>query len=148
MEGKDMPTRLRKVRKHRGSRSHGWGQSAGHRGAGSRGGHGKTGGRKHHWTYTVKYEPHRFGKHGFHHPRKKELTINVGELNQRVESLLSNNQAKKTREGIFIDLEAMGVDKLLGSGTVTRPLFVKVKAFTQTAATKIQTLKGQIIPTK
>jgi large subunit ribosomal protein L15 len=143
-----MPTRLRKVRKHRGSRSHGWGQSAGHRGAGSRGGHGKTGGRKHHWTYTVKYEPHRFGKHGFHHPKKKVLSINVGELSQRVDLLLTNNQAKKTKEGIFVDLEALDVNKLLGSGTVTRPLIIKVKAFSQIAATKIQAAKGRIIPIK
>lgn len=143
-----MPTRLRKVRKHRGSRTHGWGQSAGHRGAGSRGGHGKTGGRKHHWTYTVKYEPHRFGKHGFHHPTKKVLSINVGELSQRVDLLLATNQAKKTKEGIFVDLEALDVNKLLGSGTVTRPLIIKVKAFSQIAATKIQAAKGRIIPIK
>jgi large subunit ribosomal protein L15 len=143
-----MPTRLRKVRKHRGSRTHGWGQSAGHRGAGSRGGHGKTGGRKHHWTYTIKYEPNRFGKHGFNHPKRKVLTINVGYLNQRVDWLLANGQAKKRKEGIFIDLETLGVNKLLGSGTVNQPFIIKVEAFSSIAAKKIQAAKGQIIPIK
>ena len=143
-----MPTRLRKVRKHRGSRSHGWGQSAGHRGAGSRGGHGKAGGRKHHWTYTIKYEPNRFGKHGFNHLNEKISTINVGDLDQSVDLLLANGQAKKKEEGIFVDLDALGVNKLLGSGSVNQPFIIKVEAFSSIAATKIQVANGQIIQRK
>jgi len=84
-----MPTRIRKIRKQRGSRSHGWGQSAGHRGAGSRGGVGNTGGHKHRWTYTVVNEPDYFRKHGFHHYSVESVSLNVGELDQISKTLLS-----------------------------------------------------------
>jgi len=140
-----MPTRLRKIRKLRGSRSHGWGQSAGHRGAGSHGGFGKTGGHKHKWTYTLSHEPDRFGKHGFHRESIRFTTMNVGELSQLADEFLSSGQATKKDEGIFIDLEALGVGKLLGSGKVDKQLIIKVKAFSSTAARKIQEAKGQIL---
>lgn len=49
-----MPTRLRKVRKKRGSRYYGYGQIGQHRGGGSRGGRGRVGRkRKHLWTARV-----------------------------------------------------------------------------------------------
>lgn len=140
-----MPTRLRKVRKHRGSRSHGWGQSAGHRSAGSLGGFGQAGGRKHKWTYTVSHEPNRFGKHGFYRQGKRATTINVGEVDQLVDELLANGQAIKKGERIFVDLEALNVDKLLGSGRVNHPLLIRVKAFSSAAVSKIQEAKGQIL---
>ena len=140
-----MPTRLRKVRKFRGSRSYGWGQSAGHRGAGSHGGFGKTGGHKHGWTYTVAYEPDRFGKHGFYHKNIRNTSMNVGELDQLANDLLLKGKATKKEEGIFIDLESLGVDKLLGSGRVDKSLLVRVKAFSASADQKIREAKGQIL---
>ena len=99
-----MPTRLRKVRKHRGSRSHGWGQSAGHRGAGSHGGFGRTGGHKHGWTYVVSHRPDHFGKRGFYHHSVRATTMNVGELDQIANGLLLKGHATREDEGIFIDL--------------------------------------------
>ena len=140
-----MPTRFRKVRKHRGSRSHGWGQSAGHRGAGSRGGHGKAGGRKHGWTYTIVHEPNRYRKHGFYHKSMSVTSMNVGELDQIANALLSKGQATKNDEGILIDLEPLGVDKLLGSGKVKKQFIVRVKAFSVSAEEKISKAKGQIL---
>ena len=51
-----MPHKLRKIRKQRATRYHGWGQVGQHRKSGGRGGKGKAGGRKHFWIRTVKYE--------------------------------------------------------------------------------------------
>ena len=140
-----MPTRLRKIRKLRGSRHCGWGQTGGHSGAGRHGGFGRTGGHKHGWTYTVAHEPDRFGKHGFYHPSESATTINVGELDNLAETLLSSGQAAKKDEGIFIDLGALNIDKLLGSGKLNKQLLIRVKASSSTAAKKIQEAKGQII---
>lgn len=140
-----MPTRIRKVRKYRGGRTHGWGQSAGHRGAGSHGGFGKAGGHKSKWTRTVSYEPDRYGKHGFHHESDIITTMNVGELDQLADKLLSSGQATKKDEGILIDLEALGVDKLLGLGRVDKQLIVRVKALSSTATKKIREAKGQVL---
>jgi len=140
-----MPTRLTKTRRLRGSRTSGWGQTHAHRGAGSHGGIGKTGGHKHGWTYMVVYEPDYFGKHGFYHPRPAVKSVNVGELNQLTDTLLTAGKASKKDGRIYIDLEAMGVDKLLGAGKVDHPLILKVKAFSEGAAEKIRAAKGQIL---
>jgi len=140
-----LPTRLRKVRKFRGSRHHGWGQTAHHAGAGSHGGFGEAGGHKHKWTHTVVYEPDRFGKHGFYKKHIAVPTINVGALNQLIEDLLSCGQAAKKEEGIFVDLSAIGVEKLLGSGKVDKQLIIRVKGASSKAAEKVQEAKGQIL---
>ena len=139
-----MPTRIRKVRQYRGSRTHGWGQTHAHQGAGTHGGFGRSGGHKHGWTYTVAHELGRYGKHGFHRESLEVTTMNVGELDQLVEKLLLSGKAAKKDEGIFIDLKALGVGKLLGSGEVNRQLVVKVKALSSLAMKKIEEAKGQI----
>ena len=140
-----MPTRIRKVRKFRGGRHHGWGQTGGHSGAGRHGGFGSTGGHKHRWTYTVTHEPERFGRIGFYHASAPTTTMNVGELNELAESLLVSGKATKTDEGISIDLNSLKIDKLLGSGPVNKQLLVKVKSSSLKATKKIQDAKGQIL---
>ncbi|MEM2955643.1 MAG: 50S ribosomal protein L15, partial [Nitrososphaerales archaeon] len=65
-----MPTRLRKTRKLRGSRTVGYGQVGQHRKSGSRGGKGKAGLHKHKWSWTVKYAPNYFGRDEFKPPRR------------------------------------------------------------------------------
>ncbi len=140
-----MPTRLTKTRRLRGSRTYGWGQTHAHRGHGSQGGHGKTGGHKHGWTYVVVYEPDYFGKHGFYRQSPAVKSLNVGELNQLTDTLLKTGKASKKDEGIYIDLNALGIDKLLGAGKVDKQLILKVKAFSSGAAEKIREAKGQIL---
>ncbi len=140
-----MPTRLRKVRKLRGSRHNGWGQTGGHSGSGRHGGYGRTGGHKHGWTYTVVYEPHRFGRNGFYHSSEEVTTINVGELDELAESLITRGKADKNENGVTIDLNSLNVDKLLGSGKVSKQLIIKVKSASSSATKKIQDAKGQIL---
>jgi len=141
-----MPTRLRKVRKFRGSRTHGWGQVAQHRGAGSKGGHGQTGGHKHGWTYTIVYEPDRFGKTGFKRSWiERPAIINAGELDEMAEGLVAEKLAVKDDEGIHVDLGTLGVGKLLGEGRVEKPLIVKVDSFSEAAKRKIEEAKGRIV---
>lgn len=71
--------------------------------------------------------------------------MNVGELNRLIDTYLSNGKAAKKEDGILIDLNAVGVEKLLGSGYVDKQLIVKVKAISSKAAKKIQEAKGQIL---
>lgn len=141
-----MPTRLRKVRKFRGSRSHGWGQVSAHPGAGSRGGRGAAGGHKHKWTRTVAYEPDRFGKDGFRRSWVDEAaTINIGRLDEIAEELLARELAAKDKEGIHVDLSSLGVGKLLGGGRTEKALIVKVASFSGAAKRKIEEAKGRIV---
>jgi len=136
----------RKVRKLRGSRTHGWGTSGQHRDSGSSGGRGRSGRWKHKWTYTVKHEPHRRGKLGFRSPTSKGVLniINVGELSQLAEKLLAQNKVKEESGKIAIDLNELGYEKLLGGGKATRRLAVKVSKYSESAAKKIQEAGGEI----
>ena len=144
-----MPHKKRKIRKKRGSRYHGYGQVGQHRGGGQRGGHGKAGFHKHKWTYTIKYEPERFGKHGFKPPTRREVSaINVGELDEQIDSLLDNKQAEKTKEGIKVHLNRLGYNKLLGKGQVTHPLIVQLKSCSKSATSKIEKAGGKILEIK
>ncbi len=141
-----MPHKKRKVRKKRGSRTHGYGQVGQHRGGGQRGGHGKVGFHKHKWTYTVKYDPDRFAKQGFKPHRRKEVNaINIGELDEQINNLIDNRQAEKTKDGIKVNLNFLGYDKLLGKGKVTHPLIVQVDSWSKSAAEKIEESEGKVL---
>ena len=139
-----MPHKLRKTRKQRGSRYMGWGQVGQHRKAGGRGGKGKAGGRKHFWIRTVKYEPQRFLRIGFKPPSAKKprpATLNVGDLEDLARKVLGPSWG----EDSVLDLEELGVAKLLGRGTISQPLTVKVGYASSLAREKIEEAGGTII---
>jgi len=123
-----------KTKRFRGSQTHGKGKKGG-RGAGLRGGRGNAGLHKHKFMYMMKYMPDHFGVHGFtRHSAsdKKDKAINVGQLHEKFPS-------KKE-----IDLSSEGYDKLLGSGSVTGSITVKVKAASQKAIDKIAAQGGEV----
>lgn len=143
-----MPHSLRKVRKQRGSRTYGWGQVGQHRGKGMRGGHGNAGGHKHKWTHTVKYEPDRYGKHGFHHPLNVEVnTLNVGSLEEIVGKMELPKESNEDKR-ITVDLEQLGIQKLLGLGKISIPVRIKVGMYSESALKKIEEAGGQILTDK
>ena len=128
-----MPTRIRKSRKYRGSRTHGYGQIGQHRHSGSRGGHGNAGLHKHKWSWMIKYDPDHFGRDPFRPPGyvRPKSWVNVGDL----------DAIAKERS---VDLASMGIQKLLGSGNVSGAYEVKVDAFTKRAQAKIIAAGGKI----
>jgi len=129
-----MASRLRKVRRLRGSRTHGWGQVTQHRRTGQQGGSGMAGLHKHKWSYTVKYMPDHFGSNKWHPPNQIQIDrwLNLYQL----ESLASN--------GNEIDLVALGFDKLLGQGSVHSALKVKARRASSSAIEKIKAAGGSI----
>lgn len=129
-----MPTRSRKSRRYRGSRTHGYGQIAQHRHSGSRGGHGNAGLHKHKWSWLIKYDPDHFGRDPFRPPgyyAKPTTWANVGDLDALA-------------KGKSVDLTSMGIQKLLGSGTVRESYEVRVGFFTKRAQAKIEAAGGKI----
>jgi large subunit ribosomal protein L15 len=133
-----LPTRLRKVRRFRGSRTHGYGQVGQHRHSGKQGGHGNAGLHKHKWSWMIKYDPDHFGRDPFRPPSyysKPTRWANVGELDALASSL--NSKA--------IDLASVGIGKLLGSGKVTGAYQVKVNSFTKRAQAKVEAAGGKIL---
>lgn len=129
-----MATRLRKVRRLRGSRTHGWGQVAQHRRTGAKGGSGMAGLHKHKWSYMVKYAPDHFGSNRWHppHPATTNRWLNVYDL----ESLASS--------GSTLDLGAMGYEKLLGQGSISKALTVKVPRASASAIEKVKSAGGTV----
>ena len=137
----------RKTQRKRGSRTHGYGNTQKHRGAGSRGGHGMAGAKKHKWQHTSKFMPDHFGHRGFKRPVDIvhcDKTINLGDLDSSVDKLVKNKMATKTGSAYSVDLGALGFDKLLGSGTVRNKLNVKVGKFSGKAKEKIEAAGGKI----
>lgn len=143
-----MPHKLRKIRKLRGSRTCGYGRVGQHRKSGMRGGVGKAGGRKHLWSYVLRYEPLRFRKIGFKPPSsiyKRPITINVGDLGDLLLKKLGPEELGSLSEPITIDLEELGFGKLLGRGSISLPLIVKVPSYTERALRKVEEAGGKIV---
>jgi len=136
----------KKSRKMRGSNTYGHGRK-GRRGAGRKGGRGFAGLGKHHWSYALKHPEKLWGNHGFtsHHPKEESTTINIGVLNENIDYFVEQGLAKKDGDTYEIDLGAMGINKLLGKGKVTKKLRVKVKYASSNAVEKIEDVGGEII---
>jgi len=113
----------------------GRGKKAG-RGSGLRGGRGNAGLIKHRWMYMKKNMPDHFGRHGFKRPQsvvKRDVTINVGELEERF-------PGKKA-----INLSEEGFDKLLGGGKIASKIKVTVDSASEKAVEKIKEQGGEVV---
>ena len=101
----------RKINKQRGSRSNGGGCTKKRRGAGNKGGKGKAGMRKQHWTWTVIHDPDHFGKHGFKRPQKmikKVNAVNLSYLEEQADNLVASGKASQEGDAIVIDVTELG----------------------------------------
>ncbi|MBI3859946.1 MAG: uL15 family ribosomal protein [Thaumarchaeota archaeon] len=130
-----MPTRARKGRRYRGSRTHGYGQIGQHRHSGKQGGHGNAGLHKHKWSWLVINDPNHFGRDPFRPPGyvKPSAWLNVGDL---------DSIARGKGE---VDLAKLGIQKLLGSGSVKGSYAVKVDYFTKRAQAKVEAAGGRVV---
>ncbi|MEE9511952.1 MAG: uL15 family ribosomal protein [Nitrosopumilaceae archaeon] len=137
-----MATRNRKTRKLRGSRTHGWGQVAQHRASGHKGGLGKSGMLKHHFSTMLKEFPDHFGHDSTHppHPNIIKKWTSVRELDDLFAKSGKDEQGKK-----IIDLVGLGYDKLLGGGQVKNAYTVKIKQFTKSAQEKVKQAGGEVL---
>jgi len=139
-----LPTRHRKVRKMRGSRTHGWGVSGQHRDSGMQGGRGQAGRLTHKRTKLIA-EGVEISKHGFFSHSRTIRTINVKDL---VSLISEPSEAKPKGELPLIDLSKLGYGKLLGKGVVDRPIEVRVSKLSESAAKKIEAAGGKIVRPK
>ena len=143
-----MPHKDRKVRKQRGSRTHGYGQIGQHRCRGGRGGTGKAGLDKHKWTYVLAHDPTYWEKKGFVSARtlnKKVNVINVGKLDDLADKLESEKKLEQKENKLFLNLESLGYDKLLGTGEISKPIIVKVSSYSESASRKLEEAGGAIL---
>lgn len=167
----------KKVKKFRGSRTHGKGRNDRNRGAGCRGGRGNAGRHKHKYIRFLKLAKmglYQFGKYGFTRPveitqryrsmRKLKRTLrslnlddytyrflrsrqdlNVSDLDEILDKLVELGLAEKRDDTYFVDLGSLGYTKLLGGGTITKKVEVKVERATPKAVEKIESLGGKVL---
>lgn len=130
---------MRKVRKMRGGRTHGWGQIGQHRKSGSRGGVGRAGSMGHKFLMFYKEEKEK----GFVRkvPKAEGKTINVGELDE----LYRKTRGQAAEDEKTLDLVALGYSKLLGSGDVSTAYVVKATSCSEKARVKIKAKGGRIV---
>jgi len=119
-----------KANKMRGSHTHGFGAKKKHRGKGSKGGKGMGGSSKHNRSHVYAKDPEHFGKKGFTSLKARAKVINVFEL------VKFDND---------VNLTAMGYDKLLGQGEISKPLKVTVLYCSPSAKEKVEKAGGKVI---
>lgn len=135
---------MSKKKKYRGSKTHGGGSKKKRRGAGSRGGRGNIGEKE--GAGKGKGRPK--GERGFKRPEsaKKEVkTINLKELDLKIEELAGSDAVNTENEPIEVSLPKLGYDKLLGGGKVSRPIKVKAENFSSGAKEKLEEAGGEVV---
>ena len=150
-----MIRRKKKTRKFRGSRSHGWGITKGHKGKGIRGGFGGNAGLKSLRWIKVIIESKRnnkgrliIGKHGFKRPQNRTYqtpVINVSHLEARLPRLVKQGLATFEDGKYHVDLGSLGYEKLLAQGKVTKPIIVSVESASENAIAKIEKAGGKVV---
>jgi len=129
-----MAKKVRKVRKLRGSKTHGWGAMKKHRGAGNRGGRGMAGTGKRAKQKKIsilkEFGHEYYGKKGFKRPLKTiSKTINLEDLDFKEEK---------------IDLTKLGYTKLLGKGIPNKKYEITVNSCSKLAKTKLEKIGGKL----
>jgi len=137
----------RKIRKYRGTRNCGWGNTQKHRGAGSRGGRGNAGIYKHKWCRTSKFFPDHLGKHGFkrHSADKKISAINIGFIEENLDNLVNQGKIKADNGKFYLNLMDLNCDKLLGAGKVNHKFVITLNRCSEKAKKKIEEAGGKVI---
>jgi len=138
-----MPTNKRS--KYRGSRTCGGGTHKNRRGAGNRGGRGRAGINAHHFVkWYLEMGGPIYGKDGFVNPTRETITtMDIGTIDQIVPSLLAQGVAKQDVEVITINAADIGIEKVLGTGRVSRKLNISAPAFSEQAKAKIEKMGGK-----
>lgn len=142
-------SKKKKSSKLRGNREHARGKKKG-RGAGLRGGRGNAGAHKHkrvHYFSKLTDGDYWGREKGFKRPENivvVKTAINVSEIDEQIEKWIHDGKAVKEGDKVKVDLSALGYDKLLGSGRVSRKLVLSIAEATDGAKAKIEGAGGSV----
>ncbi|MCD4807743.1 MAG: 50S ribosomal protein L15 [Methanococcoides sp.] len=146
-----MTSRKCNTKKFRGSRTCGGGTTKNRRGAGNRGGRGRSGENKHHFTRALQLGYIRGSERGFSRPLKAihdVSVVNVGELDELADQLVEDGFAKLEAGAYVIDLADLEIEKVLGTGAVTKNMVVTACNFSEVARGKIENAGGSCVEFK
>ena len=88
------------------------------------------------------------GKKGFisvAQKRRAPLTMNLWQLSETVERLVLEKKAQFENQRVVVDLRQLGFKKLLGMGSISRPVQVKVDQCSESALKKIKEAGGEAV---
>jgi len=147
----------KKIRKKRGTRTIGYGRVGQHRKTGQRAGRGKTTQwKKSKKSYYLKQKELGFpdpdwdiGKKGFKRPQDITRiyninTLNVKDLDLKIEKLTQENKASKSGNTYTINLNDLNIQKILGRGDITKTINVSVRKASKHAIEKIESAGGKV----
>jgi large subunit ribosomal protein L15 len=136
----------KRIKRIRGTRTCGGGSHKKRRGKGSKGGSGHAGAFGHHVVWSLKHgiiKGHNASV-PFRYDRSEIKTMNVGELEELLEGLVKNGKAEAKADGFYLDAGALGIEKILGAGQVTKKLQLKASSVSKTAREKIEQVGGSV----
>lgn len=139
--------KTKKVRKYRGSKTHGGGSMKKRRGAGNRGGRGMAGtGKRAHTkkpSIIEMFGSGYLGKHGFKRPSKtlvKVNAVNLGYIHDNYDTLVAKGIIKKD----VLNLADMKKNKLLASGNFNKKIKIKTQFASKKAVEKVKKAGGSV----
>ena len=129
-----------------GSRTRGRGHKKG-RGAGLRGGRGNAGCHK---TKRIMYERvgRVWGAHGFKRPQSTvhaNNSINLNTIEEMCDTWITNGIATKKGKIVSLNLQSMGYDKLLSTGSTKQSYKLTINAASAKGVEKIEAAGGEIL---
>ena len=136
----------KRIKRIRGTRTCGGGSAKKRRGKGSKGGSGHAGAYAHHVVWSLK-RGIRKGKNKSQLPsydRSDDTVVNVGDLEEMLEELIERGKAEEKGDGIYLDANELGIQKILGKGEVTKKLMLKANKISKTAQEKIERVGGSV----
>jgi large subunit ribosomal protein L15 len=142
--------RKKKYRKYLGQRYARRGYNDRNRGRGNKGGAGFSGWRfkKQKYIKLIKEYPEKFeDKKGFTSIKYnvEKSIINLGDIEEYFDYLLSEGIIKNEGEYYTIDLDEIGVDKLLGAGRISKKMKIYVREASEGAIEKVKNVGGEVI---
>jgi len=106
------------------------------------------GSEKHHYIKVMQENPKYFGKWGFKRPQKvveNIVIVNIGDIDEAADRLVERGVASMKGKKYNIDITKLGIDRILGSGKVTRKLdLIGVKSITPRAREKVTSSGGSV----
>ncbi len=153
-------THRKKSRRMHGNRTRGYGTIGAHRAKGVKGGTGLTTGKfKHKWTYYLKMRAEgfpgpdgdkwRIGFTGFKRPQKMLRiyavhAINIKDVELNLDQWLEDGKVEKKGTTYIVDLKSLHYNKLLGTGSVTKPMEITVEKASKKAIEKLKAAKVKL----
>lgn len=136
----------KRIKRIRGTRTCGGGSHKKRRGKGSKGGVGNAGAYDVHIVRSLK-QGLRKGHNAsptYVYRRTEEAALNLGELDELLSDLVRAGKAEQRDEGVYLDAEAFGIQKVLGKGAIRQKVLLKVAKISKIAQQKIEQAGGRV----